>query len=100
MLKDYQATTTGGGSFGKGASDDQYVVDVSRQVTQMTLSGTTVQATWVSPNNTLYALVVLDVDTFNDSISQMDDLSENIRVAVQERAEASFRELDKAVREN
>jgi len=94
MLKDYSATTTGGEEFGSGANDEQYIEDVSKQITQITLSGTTLQDTWVGPDGTLYTLVALDVENFQDSLDQMTSLSESIRKAVKERADASFRELD------
>ena len=94
MLKDYHSTTTGGDEFGIAAADEQAIDDVSKQITSMTLSGTTLQDTWVSKNGTLYSLVALDVDRFNDQIGRMSNLSENIRTAVRERADAAFRELD------
>ena len=94
MLKDYHSTTTGGDEFGIAAADEQTIDDVSKQITSMTLSGTTLQDTWISQNGTLYTLVALDVDRFNDSISRMTNLSESIRTAVRERADAAFRELD------
>jgi hypothetical protein len=94
MLKDYHATTTGGDEFGIAAADEQAIDDVSKQITAMSLSGTTLQDTWVSPNGTLYSLVALDVARFNDSMNQMSNLSESIRTAVRERSEAAFRELD------
>lgn len=98
MLKDYQATTTGGDEFGTAAADEQHIEDVSKQVSQITLSGTTLQDSWVSSSGTLYALVALDVDSFNDSMSKMTNLSETIRKAVQERSRAAFEELDEETR--
>ncbi len=94
MLKDYSSTTTGGDEFGIAAADEQTIDDVSKQITSMTLSGTALQDTWISNNGTLYTLVALDVERFNDSISGMTNLSESIRTAVRERADAAFRELD------
>lgn len=94
MLKDYHSTTTGGDEFGFAAADEQAIDDVSKQITSMTLSGTTLQDSWISKNGTLYTLVALDVERFNDSISRMTNLSETIRTAVRERAGAAFRELD------
>ncbi|MBK8015296.1 MAG: hypothetical protein IPK20_00430 [Betaproteobacteria bacterium] len=40
MLKDYQATTTGGEDFGKAAADEQHIVDVAKQITDLNVSGT------------------------------------------------------------
>jgi len=95
MLKDYQATTTGGEYFGEQANDEQHIEDVSKQVTNLTLSGTRLEDTWVSNSGTLYALMILDVDSFKDSINKMGQLDEKVRAAVVDRANTSFAELDK-----
>lgn len=96
MLKDYQATVTGGEGFGMEASDEQYIVDVSKQITQLNLSGTELVETWISPNGTVFALVVLDVEKFKDIVNKATNLSEAVRKAVVERAEKAFQELDAA----
>ena len=90
MLKDYQSTTAGA----EKQSDEQHVTDVSKQITDFSLSGTEMKDFWISQAGTVYALVVLDVDKFTDSVSRMNHLSEEIRAAVEERARSSFKELD------
>jgi predicted aminopeptidase len=94
MLKDYASTTTGGEEFGSAANDEQHIVDVSKQITDISLSGTEMTDSWISQNGTFYALVSLDLDKFEDSVKRMDQLSEAVRDAVVERAEQSFAELD------
>jgi len=94
MLKQYAATTTGGEGYGTSADDEQHIVDVSKQVTNMTLSGTKHVDTWVSPKGTLFALVVLDVEAFKDSLKQMKQLDEKVKEAIIERADKAFKELD------
>lgn len=94
MLRDYQATTTGGEAYGIAANDEQHVEDVSRQITELTLSGTELVDSWISRSGTFYALVSLDVETFRDAVSRMEQLSEAVRRAVVERAEQAFDELD------
>lgn len=94
MLKDYAATTTGGREFGEAANDEQHIVDVSKQITDISLAGTEPIANWISQNGTYYALVSLDVEKFSDAVSRMDQLSESVRRAVVERAQDSFKELD------
>jgi hypothetical protein len=96
MLKDYQATTTGGEYFGQAANDEQHIEDVSKQITNTTLSGTVLRETWVSNPGTLYALVCVDVDTFKDTLNGMKQLNEQVRAAVVERANKAFDELDEA----
>lgn len=94
MLKDYQATTTGGEAFGLAANDEQHVEDVSRQITEMSLSGTELVDSWISRSGTFYALVSLDVESFQNAVSRMEQLSETVRRAVIERAEEAFDDLD------
>jgi hypothetical protein len=97
MLKDYQATTTGGQDFGTAAADEQHIVDVSKQITDMSLSGTEVEDTWISQSGTFYALVAMDVDKFKNAVSKMNNLSESVRKAVEDRAQKSFEELDEEI---
>jgi hypothetical protein len=96
MLKDYQATTTGGVEFGTSAADEQHIVDVSKQITDMTLSGTEIVDSWISDSGTYYALCRLNVDGFKDTVRRMTALSESVRQAVVDRADQAFEELDRA----
>jgi len=93
MLKDYQATTTGGEKYGQVANDEQNITDVSKQITSQTLSGTEMIDSWVSNSGTYYALVALDTETFKGQIDKMGQLSEATRKAVQARADKAFDEL-------
>ena len=95
MLKDYQATTTGGEQFGTAANDEQHVEDASKQITQTTLSGTEVNETWVSSRSTLHSLVCLNVERFKGIVGGMSQLNEQIRAAVVQRAEKAWSELDR-----
>jgi len=94
MLKDYQATITGGGAFGEAADDEQYIEDVSKQMTEINLSGTRQEETWISKTGTYYVLVSLDIESFKDTVQRMGDLSEEVRQAVAERADKAFAELE------
>jgi hypothetical protein len=55
---------------------------------------------WVSSSGTVYVLMVYDAAKFQDAVSEMDNLSEEIRRAVIDRADASFRELDEETQRN
>jgi hypothetical protein len=94
MLKDYQATTTGGEEYGTNAADEQHIVDVSKQLTDIELVGVEQRDMWISPSGQVYVLMVYDSEKFSTAVSSMKNLSENIRKAVIERADANFRELD------
>jgi hypothetical protein len=99
MLKDYQATTTGGASFGRGAVDEQDVTIVSREITDQTIKGTEPVANWISDSGTYYALVALNLEKFQDAVNRMDAISENVRQAVIERSREAFVELDQQIEE-
>lgn len=90
MLKDYQSATTQA----ETGISEQYVEDTSKQVTDTTLAGTRLEDTWTAPDGSLYALVVLDVETFKQALDRMDQLSEQVRAAVKARADKAFNELD------
>lgn len=94
MLKDYASTTTGGQDFGAAANDEQHIIDVSRQITKLSLSGTELTDTWISKTGTYYALVSLRVAKFAHAVNSMDQLSERTRRAVVERAEKEWLDLD------
>jgi hypothetical protein len=94
MLKDYQATVTGGGAFGEAADDEQYIEDVSTQLTEMNLTGTRQEDTWISKTGTYYVLVSLDLNSFKDTVQKMGNLSKEVRQAVSQRAEKAFADLD------
>ncbi len=95
MLKDYQATKTGGELFGKSANDEQLIEDVSKQVTDRTLVGTVLKETWVSKRGTFFALMVLELDSFVTGLRSLDGLDGALREAIEVRAARAFKELDK-----
>ena len=90
MLKDYQATTTGGEEFGTAASDEQHIVDVSKQLTNATLRGAQRRDLWISPSGAVYALVVLDLASFQQTVWSMKQLSESVRQHVAQSAGEEF----------
>jgi len=98
MLKDYQATTTGGEYFGQAANDEQHIEDVSKQITDTSLSGSELKKTWISKPGTLYVLMCVDLNKFKDAVNRMSQLNEQVRAAVVERANKAFDELDEATK--
>ena len=65
-----------------------------KQLTDIDLVGVEQRDMWISPSGQVYVLMVYDAEKFSDAVSSMDNLSEAIRKAVIERADANFRELD------
>lgn len=94
MLKDYQAAAQGGPD--DATKSEQYIEDTSKQITDLTLSGSRLEETFVSETGTFWALVVLDVDAFKDSLQRANELNDEVRAGIIERAERSFRSLDQA----
>ncbi len=94
MLKDYQAATQGGPA--NKLASEQHVEDTSKQITDLTLTGTRMQDSWISSKGTFYALVVLDVEAFRGQLKGMRELDEQVRAAIVDRANRSFEELDAA----
>ena len=96
MVKDYQATVTGGENYGKAASDEQAVTSVSKTITDQTLVGTQMVDSWISKKSgTFYALVMMDMETFKKAVSEMQQLDAGVRKYVEENAAKAFDELDK-----
>ncbi len=96
MLRDYQAAAQGGPN--NDTSSEQYIEDTSKQITDVTLSGSRIEETFVSNTGTFWALVVLDLDAFKDSLQKANDLNDAVRAGIIERAERSFQQLDQATK--
>ena len=99
LLKDYQATSTGGEDFGSLASDEQYITDTSKQITDISLAGTKFQNSWVAPSGTMWVLVSLDLSTFEEALKRDMSLPESERTAIAERAKEAFAELKTEIEE-
>jgi hypothetical protein len=91
MLKDYQAATQGGAN--NDTASEQHIEDTAKQITDLTLSGTRVENTFVSNTGTFWALVVLDPNAFKSALNN-EQLDAATRQAIVERADRSFAELD------
>jgi ribosomal protein S20 len=90
MIKDYQEQVTDGETEMTAEQFSSTTVSLSKA----TLNGTSVQNTWVSPTGQLYMLVALDVESFENSIREMDEMSDKLRTFIEARAKKSFTELD------
>ncbi len=90
MIKDYQEQITDGESEMTAEQFSTTTVTLSKA----TLNGTAQKATWVSNNGQIYMLFALDVESFNNSIREMDAMSNRLRSFIESRARKSFQELD------
>ena len=91
MLNDY-AQTPEGAEIASRPDREQYVRDIAKQISDHSLSSTTLDDSWVGQDGTLYTLVSLDADHFEGALDRIASLTESIRGAVKERARASFAE--------
>ena len=90
MIKDFQEQVTDGESEMTAEQFSSTTVSLSKS----TLTGTSVQKTWVSSTDQLYILVALDVESFENSVREMDQMSSRLRTFIEARARKSFTELD------
>jgi ribosomal protein S20 len=90
MVRDFQEQVTDGESEMTAEQFSSTTVSLSKA----TLNGTSVQETWVSPTMQLYILVALDVEAFENSVREMDAMSDKLRSFIESRAKKSFAELD------
>ncbi len=90
MVKDYQEQITDGESEMTAVQFTTTTVSLSKA----TLNGTAVMDTWFSPTRQVYILVALDVESFANSVREMDEMSDKLRTFIEARARKSFAELD------
>ena len=90
MIKDFQEQVTDGESEMTAEQFSSTTVSLSKS----TLNGTSVQKTWVSSTSQLYILVALDVESFENSLREMDEMSNKLRSFIEARARKSFTELE------
>lgn len=95
MVKDYQEQVTDGESEMTAEQFSSTTVNLSKA----TLNGTSVQDTWISPSSQLYMLLALDIEAFNNSLAEMDQMSDQLRRFIESRARTSFAELDEEMEE-
>ncbi len=90
MVKDFQEQVTDGEAEMSAEQFSTTTISLSRS----TLNGTTIHKSWVSPTNQLYVLVSLDVESFENSLRDMENMSDRLRAFIEARARRSFAELD------
>jgi ribosomal protein S20 len=90
MIKDFQEQVTDGES---EMTAEQFS-STTMLLSKSTLNGTSIQETWISQTNQLYILVALDIESFENSVREMDEMSSQLRAFIEARARKSFTELD------
>jgi hypothetical protein len=94
MLKQYAASTVADDP--NAQSNEQHVEEVSKVVTEATLSGVVVPDHWVSPDNTTeYALAELEADALSKELDKIKQLDAKTRDYIRANAARAFDDLDK-----
>jgi hypothetical protein len=94
ILSDYNAKTIISKT---DLMDEQQIIDISIQITHMTIPGSEPIEFWISKRGTLYALVVLDELHFKESLGNLENIPKNVRQAIVENSDKSFNELDEEI---
>lgn len=82
ILTDYQAAN--------GNVTNQVIEDDSKQITDMSLSGTRMAQYWIGPDGTYYALMTLGLDEFKSTLQALDGLEEPVKQVVIQNAQKAF----------
>lgn len=82
ILTDYQAQA--------GGVSEQVIEDNSKQITDVTLSGTRMAEYWVDAGGTYYALMTLGLTEFKTSVEGLQGISEPVRQVVLQNATKAF----------
>lgn len=93
MVKDYQEQVTDG----QAEMNAEQFTSTTMSLSKATLNGTAQRSTWISGSGQLYMLSALDVESFNNSVRDMDEMSERLRGFIESRSRRSFEELDEAM---
>lgn len=89
VLTDYQAA--------KGGATEQEIVDQSKQIADMTLSGTRMAQYWVGKDGTYYALMALDLESYTAKLEGADSVEPPLKQALIEKAKKTFSSRDTEV---
>ncbi|HEY5595035.1 MAG TPA: LPP20 family lipoprotein [Nitrospiria bacterium] len=96
LMKDYAASTTGGGAVtgASATSEEQYIEQAIKTFSSATLSGVMIIDHWTDPSDgTLYSLARLDLESFKNSLEKIKELNSAVRDYVKKNAEKSFDNL-------
>ncbi len=96
LMKDYAASTTGGGAVtgASATSEEQYIEQAIKTFSSATLNGVMIIDHWTDPSTgELFALARLDLESFKNSLDKIKELNSAVRDYVKKNAEKSFEGL-------
>lgn len=93
MIKSYQAE----GGTDKGDFSEEDMTQVSRQLVDLSLTGTSAKMVKLGDGNPqqVYALVCADFSSMEKALTEMKQLGEKARAALKQRAKVEFDDMDK-----
>jgi hypothetical protein len=89
VLRDYQGASEG--------KNEQEIEERSTQISEMTLSGSRMAGHFRAKDGTHYALMVLELDSFKQSIEASSSIDEELKRALMEHANTAFSVRDSEV---
>ncbi|MGC6494567.1 MAG: LPP20 family lipoprotein [Myxococcota bacterium] len=94
MIKDYQSTAAAGVPLTDAMSDEQYITNVSKSISQASVSGAEIKEMWASDTGTIWVLVGVEFEKFADVVNQMNEMSQEMREHLRANAEREMADLD------
>ncbi len=99
LVKIYSAAIQAGPD--NATSEEALTSQITRSLTDMELSGTTVIDHYFDPNTqTEFALAMLDAEGFKNSLDKVKQLNEQVKMQVKFNAQKGFEELDQQIEKN
>lgn len=96
LMKDYAASTTGGGAVTEvsATTEEQHIEQAIKTFSAATLSGIMIIDHWENPSDgTYYSLARLDIKKFKNSLEEIKELNAAVRDYVRKNAERAFDDL-------
>ena len=90
--RDAQSSTTDAG--GSSAVSDQQIEQTTKQITEMTLNGSAMAESWLSPNGSFFVLMVLDSAAFAATVQKMSNLDPSLKQVVLDNIPKLFSDYD------
>ncbi len=96
LMKDYAASTMGGGAVTKASasSEEQHVEQAIKTFSAVTLSGVMIIDHWTdSSDGIFYSLAKLDLKNFKKNLEKIKELNDKVKEYVRKNAENAFKSL-------
>jgi hypothetical protein len=86
--------STTNNSMNSSSVSDQMIAETTRQITEMTLNGSSLAESWMSPNGSVFALMVLESADFASTVENMSTVSGPLKQVVLDNIPKLFSDYD------